>query len=306
MQYTLLDMTQNILDAMSSDEVNSIGDTIESRQVSRIIKNKYFDLITRLNLPEHNQFIQLNPSLSSNIPVVMYVPDNVAEVQWVKYFNTNVNADGATNSQHDLNLDLTASISTANTAPGYQFVKVLPIEEFVDMVINFNPSQSNVGTYTFSDVIDIDREDMSFQNNYTLYYYNDRQPSYCTVLSNYQVLFDAYDNTQDSTLQASKIMAFGRVIPSWQMTDSFIPDLDDEQFQLLLNEAKALAFFELEQKVHPKAEQEIKRGWSTVQKHKSKSNKPTYFGELPDFGRRGGGFTSPISLFKARGWDIHV
>lgn len=301
---TVLDMTQNILSAMSSDEVNSISDTPESLQVAQILKNKYFDIITRLNLPEHNQFIQLNPSLTQLVPVLMYVPDGVAEIEWLKYFNTNVNADGSTNSQHDLNLDLTASIATANTAPGYQDVKKLEVRQFVDMVTAFNPSQSNVGTFTFDDIVDLDDHD--FQDNYTLYFYNDRQPTYYTILSNYQVLFDAYDATQDSTLQSSKVMAWGRVIPHWKSVDTFIPDLDDEQFQLLLNESKALAFLELKQQGHPLASMEVKRGWSTVQKNKSKFNKPTYFDALPDFGRRGGGFTSPISLFKARGWDTHV
>lgn len=87
------------------------------------------------------------------------------------------------------------------------------------------------------------------------------------------------------------------------MQDSFIPDLDDEQFTLLLNEAKALAYFELKQSAHPKAEQEIKRGWSSVQKNKSVVNSPGYFNELPNYGRRGSWANSRPSYFKSRGWD---
>ena len=58
MKYTLLEMTQDILSNMSSDEVNSISDTTESLQVATIIKQKYFDLISRVNRPEHDQLIQ--------------------------------------------------------------------------------------------------------------------------------------------------------------------------------------------------------------------------------------------------------
>jgi hypothetical protein len=36
---TLLEMTQNILSAMNSDEVNSITDTVESLQVAEEIQN---------------------------------------------------------------------------------------------------------------------------------------------------------------------------------------------------------------------------------------------------------------------------
>ncbi len=375
MQMTLLDMTQNILSALSSDEVNSIGDNVESQQIALIIKNKYYDIINRVSLPEHNQLIQLEPSLTAISPVEMFVPDGVSEVKWIKYFNTNVatNVNTAT-AQHNLNVDIKPTIlwsttsltsntiglgsltfvvasstlpikvgqqatatsgsnsvtgnvtsysgttlvinvtatqgsgtfsswiinalSSSNMAvPGYQYVTILPIDQFIEKVNSFNPTELNVGSFIFTN------SQNSFPGTYTFYYKTDRQPSYCCILSNFNVIFDAFDNTQDSTLQTSKTMCWGRVIPQWKMIDSFIPDLDDEQFTLLLNEAKALAYFEIKQSIHPKAEQEIKRGWSTVQKNKATVNRPSYFDELPNFGRRGGMVTSRASDFKMRGWD---
>ena len=56
MKYTLLEMTQDILSNMSSDEVNSISDTPESLQVATIIKQKYYDIVSRGDLPEHNLY----------------------------------------------------------------------------------------------------------------------------------------------------------------------------------------------------------------------------------------------------------
>lgn len=47
MKYTLLELTQRILESMNSDEVNSIGDTEESMTVANIIKESLF-------LFEHN------------------------------------------------------------------------------------------------------------------------------------------------------------------------------------------------------------------------------------------------------------
>lgn len=294
---TLLDITQNILSALSSDEVNSISDTTESMQVATIIKNKYFDIINRVNLPEHDEFIQLDPSLDGDSPVMMFVPDGVAEVKWLKYFNSNILND-ATTGGHDINVDIIPTEnSTSPPPPGYQYVTILPIKQFVDMVNTFNPEESNVENFEFADNVN------GFTGSYNFYYKNDRQPSYCCIVSNYNVIFDSFDNTQDSTLQASKTMAWGRVIPKFLMEDTFVPNLDDEQFTLLLNEAKALAYFELKQSIHPKAEQEIKRGWSSVQKNKAVTNRPTYFNELPNFGRRGGFATSGVSYFKSRGWD---
>lgn len=281
-EQTLLQLTQNVLSGLSSDEVNSISDTTESMQVATIIQNKYYDIISRADLPKHTQLIQLTASGDDTLPVLMYVPDNVAEIKWVKYFDTNVQDGSSPDTfEHDLNTDIvTSSMSNPGAAPGYLYVTLLPQEQFLDMTNRFNPQDSNVSSFTFTDVSN------GFNGNFTFYYKNNRQPQYCTVLSNYYIFFDSFDNTQDTTLQTSKTMVSADVIPAFTMTDNFIPDLDPEQFPLLLNEAKALAYFELKQMAHPKAEQEIKRQWSSIQKDKSLDNKPGYFDQLPNFGRR--------------------
>jgi len=297
MQMTLLDITQDILSSLSSDEVNSISDTAESMQVANIVRQKYRDIVNRVNLPEHDQLIQLDPSLDSDVPVMMYVPDGVAEIKWLKYFNTNIINEAVTGT-HDINVDIVSTPGDVQPpVPGYEYVTILPIRQFIDMTNSFNPENNDVESFIFTNDIN------GFPGTYTFYYKNDKQPQYCTILSNYNVIFDGYDSTQENTLQASKTMAWGRVIPIFLMEDNFIPNLDDDQFTLLLNEAKALAYFELKQSVHPKAEQEIKRGWSAIQKNKATVNRPSYFNQLPNFGRRPGFPTSQVSYFKTRGWD---
>lgn len=302
MKRTLLELTQDVLSSLSSDEVNSIGDTTESMQVANIIRRKYFDIINRVNLTKHDQLVQLQPSLDSTIPVIMYVPDHVTDISWIKYFNTNVidPTSVADHGKHDTNTDIVSTAGSDSAhIPGYEYVTILPVSQFIDMVNSFNPSSSNVEQFTFVD------NGNSYPGNYTFYYKTDRTPTFCTIINNYNIVFDSFDSTQDSTLQASKTMAWGRIIPTFRMEDNFIPDLDDENFTLLLNESEALAYFELKQSIHAKAEQEIKRGWSTVQKNKSVSNKPSYFDQLPNFGRRGyfGNNYAARSEFKARGWD---
>lgn len=272
MRMTLLDITQNILSRMSSDEVNSISDSTESLQVANIIKNKYFDIVNRIPLPEQEQLIQLDPSLDSTQPVLMFVPAGVASLKWLKYFNSSL-------------IDLVPQ--------GYQYVTILPVQQFIDMVNGFNTSETNVDTFTFTDA----------GNDYTFYYKDDRQPSFCTIISNGLIVFDSFNQAVDSTLQASKTMAWGSMNPTFELEDTFIPNLADEQFQLLVNEATALAFYELKQQPHQLAMQESKRGWTAVQKDKAVINRPTYFDELPNFGRTSRGFNSNISIFKARGFD---
>jgi hypothetical protein len=81
-------------------------------------------------------------------------------------------------------------------------------------------------------------------------------------------------------------MCQGFITPNWIVQDTFVPDIDDWAVPLLLNEAKAQAFFELKQTIHPHAEREIDRQWVALQKTKAVVNKPSWFDQLPNFGRR--------------------
>lgn len=298
MKYTNLDYVQTILSALGSDEVNSVSDTTESLQVLEVLKTAYFNMISRTLPPEHKQLIQLDPSLDVTAPTLMYVPDGIKSIEWIKYFNSNnlPNADDDTGFEHDLNVDIDSGDgdSVEPPPPGYEYVTILPVRQFLDITNSFNPENDDVAQFTFTSTIN------NFPGTYTFYYKNNKQPQYCTILSNYYVIFDGYDDTQDSTLQSSKTMAYGLVTPHWSNADDFIPNVDEEQVPLLLNEAKSLAFFELKQTIHTKAEQEAKRQWSAVQRDKAKHVSPSWFDQLPDFGRRG---MAPSRTFKDKGWD---
>lgn len=252
---TLLDMTQEILSSLNSDEINSISDTVESMQVATIIKRKYFDIISRSDLEESFKLFQLTASGDNDLPVLMYRPDNVNKIEWIKYMMDD---------------------DDAATGDNFQYVTILPIQQFMDMADDLDSTEDGVITYTLT----IDG------NSWTVNARDDKNPEFCTVINNYYILFDSYDADVDTTLQASKTKVYGEVFPTWTVDDSFIPDLDDQRFPLLLNEAKALAFVELKQMPNPKTEQEIKRQWSSSSRAKSLTGKASYFDQLPNFGRR--------------------
>ena len=52
MKLTLLEMVQDILSSMDSDEVNSITDSTEALQVARIIRDSYIEITDRLEAEE--------------------------------------------------------------------------------------------------------------------------------------------------------------------------------------------------------------------------------------------------------------
>src|SRR5258708_3502810 len=357
-EQTVLTMVQNILSRMSSDEVNSIGDTPESLQVATILQNKYYDIVARGTLTIDETLFQLSPSDNSNNPVQMVLPDGVSRIDWLQYFDTNpldnTQTDQFGSFKHDLNTNLVSSVAWQTTStssvtipvlstgtltftvasgtlpvvlnhfihtisltpfilgnvvayvgtsltmsitnvsgpgtfnnwiissatppnipPGYKYVEIVPNDYFLNIVNKLDLTQPNTLSYVFNDGL----------AQFTFRCRNDRTPMMCTVIQNNWVLFDSFDATQDSTLQASKTLGFGQVVLVFNLQANFVPKLDDQQFPLLLNETTSLAFYELKQMPHAKADEEIKRQWAVAQKTKSKSNKPSYFDQLSDFGR---------------------
>lgn len=260
MKRTVLDYSQTIASALGSDEFNSISDSTESMQIAEILKTSFFNLISRADLPDQTKPFQLDASISLTEPNLMTIPDGVKSMKWLKYLN---------------------ELTTSNQ---YEYVTILPLQQFADYVNGYDTTQSNVDTL----LLNVEGENFRF--NYKV----DIQPRYCTVIKNFYVVFDSLDSSLDNTLQTSKTMAFGLSSPVWLMEDSFIPELDDQQVALLLNEAKSLAFFELKQMPHTKAEQEARRQWSKLQKDKSVDNKPSDFDQLPNFGKKISGYRGPF------------
>lgn len=88
----------------------------------------------------------------------------------------------------------------------------------------------------------------------------DVAPSYYTSFDDEFIIMDSYDSSVDSTLQRSKVRAYGVVPPTFDMhTDGFVPDLDANLFPYFLAEAKSTAFSLLHGGPDPKVEQAARR-----------------------------------------------
>lgn len=217
---TLLEMTQNILSAMDSDEVNSINDTVESMQVAEIIKETYYDLFASTLLPSRTGIIKLQGLGDLDRPNYLKFTDNAVEIFWIKYKN----------SQTD----------------NYQDVYYLSEIEFFERVLQNKSTSDNVLLVTDASGI-------------TYYVKTNQTPSYYTVINNEYLIMDSYDNAYDSTLQASKTFALGTIEEPWANDDDFIPNLDSTLFPLLLAEAKSVCFINLKQQASQKEEQRARK-----------------------------------------------
>jgi len=252
--YTLLEMVQQILSSMDSDEVNSIGDTVESNQVALLIRGVYYDLATDFDLPEHKTLFELNASGDNTKPTLMSIPSNVKKIDWVKYNNK---------------LD-------TDTMSDYRDVRFIELESFIDMMTSIR-NNPNIGQ-------------MNVLNNsetFEFVFRTDKHPQYYTTLDDDLLIFDSYFSDDDTTLQKSKTMCKGVIFPTFSLTDSFRPDLNYSQFSLLVNTAKERAFVELKQMENVNAAREARRQRVVNQYQKRRSEALPEIYKAPRYGRRG-------------------
>jgi len=233
-RYTVLEMTQEILASMDSDNVSSINDTDEAYQVALLLRGVYYDLATELELDEYDTLFELTASGDSAKPTLMTVPTNVIRLDSIKYDNK----------------------LTADTYSNWKSVAFTPFNTFLEFQTGLRSATSNVGEmdYTLNGT------------TFNIMYRSNQFPLYYTTMDDYTLVFDGYYSAEDTTLQASKTMCYGSVYPTFTLSDTFEPDLEPQQFAYYRNRAKVRAFAELKQAQNQDAAYETKRQKIAVQK----------------------------------------
>lgn len=255
MKSTLLELTQEILSSMDSDEINSITDTTEALQVVAIVKRCYFDLASKMELPEHFGLFELTASGDNAKPTQMTLPSDVMNILWIKY----------------------DKIASGETAPRVRPVKWKEPEQFFEHMYGLDPDADNVVTSVL----------LSGSDSIPLFSLDDKAPEFWTSLDDYTIIFDSYDADVDTTLQKAKTVCYGQKTASWTQSDGFTPDLDAEQFSMLLNKAKALAWAELKQADHRLALKEYRD--QKIHAERAKTAAPhddARLAQYPDYGRK--------------------
>lgn len=249
MKRNLLDMVQEILSDMDSDEVESIDDTVESEQVVSILKSTYYAMMSNRDWPHLRRSIQIGSLGDTTTPTHMKVQETIKELCFINY-----------------NKQVVGSAKKV-----YEKVTYLQPDHFLHKTNQEDSTSALVQTVTDTGGIEV-------------LVRNDRAPVYYTSFDDEYLVFDAFDNAVDTTLQESKVQAQAYVVPSWSSSDSFIPDLPDDAFTLLVEESKSKAMFRLKQMVDQKAEQEAGR------QNKWLARKARRVGggiQYPSYGRKG-------------------
>ena len=242
MKRTLLEMVQSILSDMDSEAVNSISDSVEAEQVASVIQDTFFNLIAARDIPEHRQLIKLTSLSDSTKPTHFKYPTDTRQLSRVDY-------------------------NIATTGTTYREITFVEPMVFIDRM-----NQDSSSSITVTDVA----------GGTTLFIGNSTSPSYYTSFDDEHIVMDAYDATVDSKLQNSKSRAFGYVYPTFTISDSFEPDLDDTMLPYMLAEAKSTCFSLFKSGSDPKIEQSARRLKSFVQNDMYKTKRAN---KRPHYGR---------------------
>jgi len=199
---TLLAMTQSILSSMDSDDVNAIDDTEESIQVADEIQYAYEELMSQKEWHHLRDICKLNSLGDTSKPTTVGVPENIAEITNLQYETTDVD-------------DADTSFSNIT----YQ-----EPDTFLSNQQSLKSSDSTV--------------ESSSQNGVVVLIRNDKFPDSWTTFDDETIMFDSYKNDVDSTSQGDKCIVKCVTHSVWSKEDSFVPDLPEKMFPLLLADAK--------------------------------------------------------------------
>ena len=221
MKLCLLDMVQDILNDMDSDEVNSIDDTVESRQVAQIIKTTYMNMCSNRNWGDQKKLTTLDHAGDFSKPTHLRLPENFKELQYIAY-----NVKDRDN--------------------------IGPIDEYRKLQYRYPDEFLRIAnTRPRSDSNYIEVEDYG---GVKLFVKNNTPPTYWTSFDDVYVVCDSYDAEVDSTLQSTKTQCLAVLMPGWEVVDNFVPKLPIEAYSALLADAKSTAFLVLKQMANEKAE----------------------------------------------------
>lgn len=236
---TLLDVTQNILSAMDSDEVNSVYDTVEALQVATIVIETLEAEFSNIDLPIFDKILQLTSVSDISRPNYLRYGSDVANIKWLRY-------------------------KDARNSDRYKRVLYLNPTDFFDRITQVTSNGQN-------------RAEITDPSGVTYYIQTDRAPTFYTSVDNDYLIFDSYDSDYETTLEQANSFAVGsELLDSLELQDDYVLPIPSNYYPLLLAEAKSTCFMILKQMASPKTEQIARRQRSRLQNDVYKTRSKDY------------------------------
>ena len=216
---TLLEIVQRIAEYIDAGTVNSITDTRESMQIAKIVSETYYDLLLRNEIAVEYNF---------------YKPDSIVEpTTKPNYFKLKQPA-----------ITINSVRYKNETTDKYTELCYVTPEEFISSRINLSKTfNKDTNEPQWIDVTDFSGVEYRIQNN--------KHPSYYTILNDEYIVVDSFDLSVEDTIQESKVIIYGKFMPSFVLEDDFIPNINTIHFPTLLSMSKIAAGAELKEWMSP-------------------------------------------------------
>lgn len=206
MPMNLQEMTERVAEFVNASRVDSIHDTDESLKIATIIKETYEEMVLSKEIQTALELFQLQSASNDSAKTCLIIPDKALTLDIVKY----THKDGRIYS------------------PEY-----LEPMEFIDMSLGLDTTKDAVETVVDS------------ESNATYNIKNDKDPTYYTIMAGKYLVFDSYNKDFEDTLQGQHALVYGHTLPEFKLEDTFVPDLQEQQFPVLVSRAKTAADMEL-------------------------------------------------------------
>ena len=156
---TLIEIVQDLLSDMDSDEVNSISDTIEAEQVARVVRRAFYDILEEMDLPSKGDLLKLESASSADFPTRLKIPNATSRIDWIKYAEIGEDSEKI-----------------------YHNVTYKSPADFISLVAARDPTGDDVQVVTYSTGIELPIQ-------------NDKFPTYWTSFDDDYIWFDSKRST---------------------------------------------------------------------------------------------------------------
>lgn len=233
---TILELVQKIGHAISSDEIDALGESQEALDIIEILKQTYDEVLDRRTWEfMKDRILQLDDRTGGDPMLTnLLIPTAVLKIQCVRYLDDN---------------------------DKYRDLRYLSPAEFVTMLHRNDPADADVTTVLSPDGV-------------PLYIKTDKAPQYWTSFDETYITMDSYesDKTTGVVGASSAIIATVKPVADFTTPTATLP-IPERMETLILNEAKVTANYILRQTQDPRAETVARRQGISLRENEPKTNR---------------------------------
>lgn len=227
MQLTVRDVVVTYMERTSGFPIDSITDLDESMQVASVARDVFYEFLQLYpNLAVQQKDRTLDSLGDSTRPNYLVLPDKINNMrESVFYYNI---AEGG---------DETVS---------YKRIHYVTPLEFLERTAHYSDQ-------------DPDTEVVTGLDGVKMVVLNDTMPDFFTSFDDKHLVFNSYDSSIDTTLQASKSRVVSNELPVWVMEDDFLIPIPDHLTSTYLNMVLDQAYNDIRQERNALIAQKARR-----------------------------------------------